>query len=501
MRYLKALFLISCAILLTACVYDARNSDHNDHGAEVGSEVPTITITEWTDRMELFMEYPPLVKGMQERFIVHLTILDKFQPVREGGVKLIFTHQGGQSVEVICDDLLREGIFTPKVELPLPGLYAFRLHYTGPQMSDTFELQDCVVYESKHAIPIESEGSDEEITFLKEQQWKIDFDTAATQNRHIRTSVEAVGEVLPRRSAYAEVTSPVEGILRVAADQKSVIPGNSVKAGQLLATLSPPLGAANSWTGRKLAYEYAKTEYQRAERLMKQKAISTREFEEIKRNYLVQKAGHEDHKQSGDSDLFRLRAPISGIIGEITAMPGEKVDAGQKLMTIVDPSRVWLRVNVFEMDYYRMDPPKEASLTVPGLETPIHIPNQDLVVLNMGSLLDRNSRSIPVLLEISNTDHRLKIGQTLQVDLYAGDGVPVPCVPSSAVFLDEAEQVVFVQKGGESFEKRSVKTGSRDKGWISILEGLQEGERVVTQGGYLVKLASSSAAIGHPHAH
>ena len=53
----------------------------------------------------------------------------------------------------------------------------------------------------------------------------------------------------------------------------------------------------------------------------------------------------------------------------------------------------------------------------------------------------------------------------------------------------------------ELFEKRKVETGIRYKGWIEIKDGLEAGEHVVTKGGYMVKLASTSTDIGHPHVH
>ena len=87
------------------------------------------------------------------------------------------------------------------------------------------------------------------------------------------------------------------------------------------------------------------------------------------------------------------------------------------------------------------------------------------------------------------------------MDLYSGDEILSLGIPKSAIFDDDTQQVVFIQKEGESFEKRIVETGGSYKGLIAILSGLEEGERVVTKGGYLVKLASTSVAIGHSHTH
>ena len=74
-------------------------------------------------------------------------------------------------------------------------------------------------------------------------------------------------------------------------------------------------------------------------------------------------------------------------------------------------------------------------------------------------------------------------------------------VPRSAVYEDEGLDVVFVQASGESFAKRIVKVGPHHSGWVSILDGILPGERVVIRGGYHIKLASTSEEIGHGHAH
>ncbi len=498
MKYLIVILRISLSLFIIGCSSQAGNN-LNQHANE--EETQTVSVTQWTDRMELFMEYPVLSKSISGKFVIHLTVLEDFQPIREGVIVLIFHHQSGQTFQFKQDHLLREGIFNPIVQLELAGKYDFTLEYKSSQLSESFRIDSFVVYNSVRDIPGISENEDDGIAFLKEQQWKVDFQTEITQLKPIRTSIHAVGEVLPRQSSYAEIASPVEGFLRVEDNKAMVVPGSSVNTGQLLASLSPPLGSANSWIDRKLSYEQTKTEYERAQRLMKKNAISSREFEKIKNNYLIQKSGYDVSSQSGHSDLFRFYTPINGIVTEVAVLPGQKITAGQKIMTIVDPTSVWLLVNVFERDYYRMNTPKGVTISIPGLEAPFTREGDKFRLLSMGNVLDSDSRTIPILLEIDNSENLLKIGQTVQVDLYTDNETMSLCVPESAIFDDDVQQVVFVHKEGESFEKRVVETGSRYNGWGAILSGLKEGERVVAKGGYLVKLASTSAAIGHPHAH
>ena len=498
MKRLSGILGIVLSLIISGC---SDGEEKPDALSTDGNEVPSASVTLWTDAMELFMEYPLMIKSSPGKFVIHLSVLKDFKAIQGGAVTLMFQHQSGQTFQVIRDFLLREGIFNPMVELPLAGPYDFTLNYTGPRVSETFQIDDFVVYESAEDIPREPESGAEAITFLKEQQWKIEFRTEPVQLNPMRGSVRAIGEVLPRQLSYAEITSPVEGILRVEHNQAMVIPGAVVKKGQTLATFSPRLGSVDSWIDRKLAYEYAQTEYERAQRLKRKNAIPNREFEGIKNNYLIQKAGYETYTQSGNSDLFQLRAPISGTVTEITVLPGQKISAGQKLMTIINLSTVWLRINVFEKDYYGMPTPQGAALTIPGLKSAIIVEGSDFRLLSMGNVLDADSRTIPILLEITNPDNILKIGQMMQVELYTTRETRLLSIPEGALYDDEAQQIVFVHVGGESFEKRAVETGHRYKGWIAIQSGLSAGERVVTQGGYLVKLASSSEEIGHGHAH
>ena len=476
-------------LLFTAAAY--AGDDHS-HGAN--NETPSVAVTQWTDEVELFMEYPVPVIAVPGRFIIHLTILDGFQPVREGTVELVFTNSGGKTREIEARNVLREGIFAPYISLTEPGRYEFSLSYKGAGVEATFHIDEFVVYPSAGAIPSGvDEGPADEIGFLKEQQWKIPFATAEAGIREIKRSVWAIGEVLPSPRAYAEIVAPVDGVLQIAAGDNLALPGSAVNRGDVLATLTSPL-QGDGWVASRLGYEQAKRNYERAERLREVDAISEREFEEARNEYEARKAGFEDHA-GVDNAAFALRAPISGRIIEWTARPGQLVRSGDKLMAVADPSVVWLKVNVYENDFRSLGHPVGARVNSHILT------GADMRVLTTGGALDPVTRTVPVLLEVDNSSGRLTIYESSPVELYSSDGDSAVAVPETAVYEDDGLEVVFVQTGGESFEKRAVVAGPGYAGWVSIIEGLRPGDRVVTLGGYHVKLASTSAEIGHGHAH
>jgi RND family efflux transporter MFP subunit len=233
--------------------------------------------------------------------------------------------------------------------------------------------------------------------------------------------------------------------------------------------------------------------------LREKDAISNRDFEEAQNEYRTRKAGHERLAGGGEDGILTLTAPIDGQIIDWQVRPGQHLQVGDKLMAIVDASVVWLKVNVYETDFRDLGTPVGAFVNSSGAGWTIQ--GRDMRVLTTGGALDPVTRTIPVLLEVSNSDGRLTIHESTPVELYASDGASATAVPRSAVYEDEGLDVVFVQAGGESFEKRSVVLGPRHAGWVSILAGIRPGERVVVRGGYHVKLASTSAEIGHGHAH
>ncbi len=477
----------------------AEDTDNGQaHNDDVGE---SRAVTHWTDEMELFMEYPVMTANKPGRFIIHLTILDGFQPVREGAVKLSFVTNDGHSHDVVETELLREGIFTPTVELHDVGNYEFALVYNGPEVRDSFNISGFAVYASADQIPHSEEVEiGDEISFLKEQQWKIPFATAESETREVKRSVWAIGDVLPSPNAYVEIVSPVDGIVHVGESGRLALPGILVKRGATVATITPPV-QGQGWASSRLAFEQAKRDYERAQRLKERQAISEREFEQIRNDYLAMKAGFESVSGGGENGTLELHAPISGKIIEWQVSPGQRVNAGDKLMAIVDPEMVWLRVNVYENDFRTLGQPVGAYVKADGATGGWSIGESEMKVLTTGGAFDPITRTVPVLLEVSNQSNRLRVHESTPVELYASDGHNATAVPKSALYEDEGMDVIFVQSGGESFEKRIVQVGPHHNGWVAITRGLGPGERVVTTGGYQVKLAASSAEIGHGHAH
>lgn len=501
---MKKYFILLSILIIAAGFWSCSDTS-------VAEEAEMIPVTIWTDRMELFMEYPHLLAGNSAKFIIHLTHTDRNAPVTAGMISLDFTGESGKVTQIEHKELLRDGIFTPMVSLPDPGKYRFILNYSDQDFKEAFVVGEIEVLSEPEDESEHAHESEPGISFLKEQQWKTEFRTESIRHQVLRSSIPVIGEVMPRIQGYAEVVAPVDGILSVEHNRSMVVPGARVKKGDVLITICPPVSGENSWTELQLMYERARSEYERARKLKEKDAISDRDYEEAKRVYLIHKSGYEafldlaSGGQGGTEDQIdshlALRSQINGRVAEVLAKPGQSVSIGQKLMTVVDPSKVWIRMNVYEKDYFRVGEPSGALIRLTGTNRTIVLQNDNWRILSMGEIVDQATRTIPILIETNNPDGLLRIGQILQMELYTSTEKKVLAVPASSVFNEDTRDIVFVQTQGESFIKKTVVTGSRDNGWFEIVSGLDPGDRVVTEGGYMVKLAANTSEIGHPHVH
>src|SRR6185436_15915916 len=113
---------------------------------------PTLDVTDWTDKTELFMEYPPLVAGKTALFAVHLTHMHDFKPVTVGQAKVEFTPEaGGQPIALVGPKPSRPGAFRVEGAAPAAGRYRWALLLEAPELSDRHDLGTITVFGDEKA--------------------------------------------------------------------------------------------------------------------------------------------------------------------------------------------------------------------------------------------------------------------------------------------------------------------------------------------------------------
>src|SRR5262245_31150385 len=160
------------------------------------AETPTLDVTSWTDKTELFMEYPPLVAGQEALFAVHLTRLSDFSAMTTGRPSVELTPEpGGAPVVLQGNEASRPGVFRVLAKPPAAGRYRWRLLVDAPGLMDAHDLWTTTVYPDQAAAiaAAEAQTGDAEdataISYLKEQQWTNGFATALVQEAEIRRGI------------------------------------------------------------------------------------------------------------------------------------------------------------------------------------------------------------------------------------------------------------------------------------------------------------------------
>lgn len=497
------------------------HDDENGHGHDPGA----IAVTHFTALTELFVEFPPLTVGEESGFAAHLSRLDDFRPVAEGTVSVRLSG-GGLPDEVFSVDAPSiPGIFRPVAIPEHAGERHVALTLESPGLTTTHDLGIYRIYPDQASAlanrPPKKEAGDE-ISFLKEQQWKVDFATAEVQRRPLYASVRATGVIKARKDGEAVVGAPTAGHL-LASDAFLRI-GTRVSAGQPLATILPKVaGDQVDVASLELALERARSEYEFAQReqerlkqLVAQRAASTRDLNEAENAERVVKAElvaaterlarHQRALGGDDSaeDLgIRVRAPIAGTLAEILVTAGSYVNEGDEMFHIVDTERLWLEASVAEADVGRLRDPQRAWFSIEGFPQSFTVdPATGGQLVAFGTLVDPVRRTVPLVFELPNPDGQLRVGMFADARISTGERAEDAALPVSAIVEEAGQDVVYVMLGGESFERRVVRLGVRDGDFVQVVEGIAPGERVVTRGAYLVRLAGASpAAAGHGHAH
>jgi membrane fusion protein, heavy metal efflux system len=457
-------------------------------------------VTIWTDELELFFEYPPLVAGAPgEAWAIHLTTLADFQPVTEGTLTLRLQGTEGAVVAEMAQEPARPGIYTNAPSFNTPGRYDLVIEYRGQGLEEDFAAGSVQVFGSEEEVPLAPEEAHAGISFLKEQQWPIDFATVPAALKEVRPGLRATGEVLGATDGMAEITAPVEGIIRWEENRYAPAEGAWVARGEALVRLSP-VGGDNAYASLVGRSELLEREVARMERLVAAEAVPARRLEEARLELDVVRAQlNALGAPPAEGYTLVLRSPIAGSITARHFSVGQRVSAGAPLFSVLDPRTVRIRFNVPAVHAADLAEVTAATFSPEGTDEVFQAGS----LRTVGAALDPGRRTVAVTFHADNPGGILKPGMLVHGRILLSDGEPALAVPAPAVTDENGILVAYVQTGGETFERRPVTIGETDGQWTTILSGVRPGERVATRGTYQIRLASlnTSQLSDHGHVH
>jgi cobalt-zinc-cadmium efflux system membrane fusion protein len=186
------------------------------------------------------------------------------------------------------------------------------------------------------------------------------------------------------------------------------------------------------------------------------------------------------------SSEVTVTAPSSGTLTSRSVNPGEVIEANKELMRITDLSTVWVVGQVYEKDLATVRVGSGANITSDAYPGRIFRGRISYV----DPKIDQATRTAQVRIELANPGQMFKVGMYLNVAFGALGAAEktTPVVPKDAVQTIGNQQVVFVAtEKPHEFVIRPVRLGPESNGFYPLLEGLNAGERIVTEGSFLLR--------------
>lgn len=330
----------------------------------------------------------------------------------------------------------------------------------------------------------------------------------------------------------ADVSVHLTGIVK----SINVIEGQSVKKGQVLATIESPEFAKlqEAYQTSKSNLEFLTLEYDRQKTLSEENVNSKKIFQKTKADFETEKARLSSLKQqlsllnlngnNNSGSIMPIIAPISGYITEINIKIGSNAEVGKPLLSIVDNSQLHVDLLVYEKDLQKVKP---------GQNIRFVLTNQDNTeikgkVFNVGKAFENETKSVAVHADIINKSQTLIPGMYVNalIDVGARD---VQALPLDAVVKAEGREFIFILEEGHEeeshdseeghshedghkheeagkmyhFQRIEVKTGTSQLGYVqvSVLQKIDANARIVLKGAYYVQshLLKSEGGGGHQH--
>ncbi len=307
------------------------------------------------------------------------------------------------------------------------------------------------------------------------------------------------GRIAYDENVTSRVSSPIPGrVIRLHAEL-----GDVVQQGAALVEIdSPDLATAEADLSKAQADEHLKKlAFERARTLFEGEVLARKDYESAEADY--QQAAAETRRAGlriknlnavGEQDgKFSLKSPIAGVVADKQINPGLEVrpDLPNPLFVISNLSRLWVIADVPERSAAALHVGQDVSI-----ETDAE-PGQPFAakIERIGLVLDPLTRRIQVRCAVKNVDHKLKPEMFARVAFLADDRskMAIP-VPNSSLFVTGMYSYVFVEKHPGTFEQRRVNVSINGHERSFVDAGLTSGERIVTEGAFLLNAEVSSHA-------
>lgn len=328
------------------------------------------------------------------------------------------------------------------------------------------------------------------MTIAPERLQTIGVRFEEAKRRALEKEIRTIGRVDIDERRLARVNIKLEGWI-----EKLLVSaiGDHVKRGQILFTIySPDLVATQEeyLLALQSLRELGQSEFPEVARGAKELLEATRRRFEL---WDITEDHIRDLERTGEVlRTLPIHSPITGTVLKMEARAGTFVTPGTELYMIADLSHVWILADIYEYELPLIRLGQKARVTLsydPGT----------VLTGRVGFIyptLDPETRTAKVRFEVANPREKLKPSMFANVELNIPLGTRL-AIPRDAVLESGERQLIFIHHGGGRLEWRTVKVGIQAGDWVEVLEGLKEGDHIVTSANFLIDSESQlKSAVG-----
>jgi multidrug efflux pump subunit AcrA (membrane-fusion protein) len=326
----------------------------------------------------------------------------------------------------------------------------------------------------------------------------IGVKTEEVKRRHLTRSIRTVGNITYDETRLFNVNTKIMGwVENLYVDYT----GKSVQKGdRLLDIYSPDL--VNTEEEYLLALRYRDEMSIAASEEAKKGAEDL--VESAKRRLLYWDISPNDiqelEKRRTPKKVMTIYSPTSGIVMEKMVVVGQKIEAGMTLYKIADLSDVWVLADVYqnELPWVKLNESAEIDLS--------YLPGRTYTgkITYIYPFLNEDTKTVKVRIEVPNPRGEivLKPDMYTNVNIKSPLGVDAVAVPDQAIIRSGERNIVVVSLGDGYFDPREVTLGVAAGGFVQILDGIREGEQIVTSSQFLIDSESNlKAALSQMEGH
>ena len=303
----------------------------------------------------------------------------------------------------------------------------------------------------------------------KEEVVKVPVEVATASRSEVTAAFQGTANLVAE--AESEVVTKTSGVvLKIHVEE-----GDRVKAGQVLAELDSDRQRLSL---RQSQTNLAKLEndFKRQSEMISRKLISQDVYDRSKFDIDTQRAAVDMMKL--DLSYTQIRAPIDGVVSKRNVKLGNLIQLNQPLFKIDDFDPLEATVNVPEREMRLIAAKQPVQMLVDALPDAVFTGT----VGRVSPVVDAGTGTFRVVAQFKDETGRLRSGMFGRVRIIYDQRADALVVPRAALVGDDKDASVFVVAKNDTVAKRKVKLGYADGGKVEVIEGLTEGERVVTLG-------------------